>query len=383
MSCCLRTTLVTSLSTHLVLRKSRLETLGTLIIALIHGRSVNLTHIASHCRGSACYTSKYRRLQRFSQHVRLDQAVIAALVVRMLNLARPKCLALDRTNGKIGRHDVNILMLAIVTRRFRVPLFWTVLHNQGNSNTAQRIALLKQYLALFEPGSIEFLLAEREFIGAAWFKFLIEAEIPFAIRVRSELTMSLPDGRPWSIESLLRNKRARRTIHTLDLVLPDTALTVKLAAKRLASGEWLIVMTNTAKPKRALQLYRRRWGIECLFGDAKARGLNLEDTHLTDPAKIELLVVILTLAMTWVYKTATATMGLRSIPRKAHAPERPMPPKGPWPAPEILVPHRPRRPAQRLHLCPTRRRDMVGPELSKTPMRHLSRVPWRYTRAVL
>ncbi|NGM37887.1 transposase, partial [Methylobacterium sp. DB0501] len=158
---------------------------------------------------------------------------------------------------------------------------------------------------------------------------------------------------------------------------------VKLAAKRLASGEWLIVMTNTAKPKRALQLYRRRWGIECLFGDAKARGLNLEDTHLTDPAKIELLVVILTLAMTWVYKTATATMGLRSIPRKAHAPERPMPPKGPWPAPEILVPHRPRRPAQRLHLCPTRRRDMVGPELSKTPMRHLSRVPWRYTRAVL
>lgn len=318
MSCCPRTALTASLSAHLALSKSRLETLSTLIIGLIHGRSVNLTHIASHCRGPACYASKYRRLQRFFQHVRLDQAVIAALVIRMLKLARPKCLALDRTNWKIGRHDVNILMLAIVTRRFRVPLFWVVLGHQGNSNTAQRIALLKQYLALFEPGSIELLLADREFIGAEWFKFLIEAKIPFAIRVRSELIMSLPDGRLWSIESLLRNKRARRTIHTLDLVLPDTRLKVHLAAKHLTSGEWLIVMTNTAKPKRALQTYRRRWGIECLFGDTKTRGLNLEDTHLTNPAKIELLVVILTLAITWIYKAATATMGLRSIPRKAH-----------------------------------------------------------------
>lgn len=318
MSCCPHTALVVSLSAHLALSKSRLETLSALIIGLIHGRSVNLTHIASHCRGAACYASKYRRLQRFFQYVRLDQAVIAALVVRMLNLARPKCLALDRTNWKVGRHDVNILMLALVTRRFRIPLFWTALGHQGNSNTDQRIALLNRYLSRFDPSSIELLLADREFIGAAWFKFLIDAKIPFAIRVRSELIMSLPDGRLWSIESLLRNKRGRRTIHTLNVILPDTQLPVNLAAKQLTSGEWLVVMTNTDKPKRALQAYRRRWGIECLFGDAKTRGLNMEDTHLTHHEKIELLLAVLTLAMAWVYKTATATMGPRSIPRKAH-----------------------------------------------------------------
>ena len=36
-------------------------------------------------------------------------------------------LALDRTQWKIGKLEVNYLVLAAVTRRFRVPLIWTVL----------------------------------------------------------------------------------------------------------------------------------------------------------------------------------------------------------------------------------------------------------------
>jgi hypothetical protein len=39
----------------------------------------------------------------------------------------PWRIDLDRTNWKIGIWDVNILMLAVVTRRFRIPLIWTVL----------------------------------------------------------------------------------------------------------------------------------------------------------------------------------------------------------------------------------------------------------------
>lgn len=318
MSLCLRTALIGSLRAHLGLSQSRLETLSALLIGLIQGRTVNLTHVAGSCHGPARYASKYRRLQRFFQYVRLDQAVIATLVVRMLNLSRPKCLALDRTQWRLGRRDVNILMLAIVTRRFRVPLLWSVLDHPGNSTTQQRIALLRRYLVLFEPGSIDLLLADREFIGADWMSFLIENQVRFAIRVKPDLVMALADGSRWSIETLLRTRRARHTIHTLALVLPGSRLPVQLAAKRIASGEWLLVMTNATRPRRALQTYRRRWAVECLFGDAKTRGLNLEDTHLTDPAKIDTLTAVLTLAITWVYKAATFTMGMQAIARNAH-----------------------------------------------------------------
>jgi hypothetical protein len=155
-----------TLSTHFALSKSRLLSLVVLIARLAQSRTVNLAHLASHLPGPALYASNHRRLQRFFQFVRLDTDCMALLVVQMLNLERPKCLALDRTNWKIGCTDVNILVLAVVTRRFRVPLLWTFLPHQGNSDTGHRIALMRRYLALFDAASITMLLADREFIGA-------------------------------------------------------------------------------------------------------------------------------------------------------------------------------------------------------------------------
>ena len=37
-----------------------------------------------------------------------------------------------------------------------------------------------------------------------------------------------------------------------------------------------------------VSLYRKRWAIQNPFGDAKTRGLNIEDTRLTNPAKLGL-----------------------------------------------------------------------------------------------
>lgn len=317
----LHAALVETLGRHFFLGKSRLVTLAVLIAGLVQSRTVNLSHLAVHMSGPACYASKYRRLQRFFQFVQLDQAVVARLVVCLLNLERPKILALDRTNWKLGSRDINILMLAIVTRRFRVPLLFTLLPHQGSSDMAQRIALMRRYLRLFDASSIRCLLADRGFIGAEWMDFLNQNNIPFVIRVKIDMTVTLDDGRTWPLETFLRRKRARGGTVLGKAHLNGTAgATIEpvcLAAKRL-DDEWLIVATNRNDPRQALNDYRKRWGIECLFGDAKTRGLNLEDTHITDPRKLASLIIILILAITWAYRCATQTMGMKAIPRKTH-----------------------------------------------------------------
>ncbi|TIN29104.1 MAG: IS4 family transposase [Mesorhizobium sp.] len=310
--------LIETLGWHFALSKRRLATLAALIAGLAQSRSVNLSHLAVHLCGPAQHASKYRRLQRFFQFVRLDQAVAARLVVHMLNLERPKYLALDRTNWKLGSRDINILMLAIVTRRFRVPLLFTLLPHQGNSDTGHRIALMRRYLSLFPAVSIRCLLADREFIGVEWMDFLNENNIPFAIRVKVDMTVTLEDGRTWSLATLLRRRRATLVKGHINGTAGATREPVRLAAKRLGNGEWLIVATNRPDPKQALNDYRKRWGIECLFGDAKTRGLNLEDTHITNPEKLASLIVIVMLAITWAYRCATQTMGMKAITRKSH-----------------------------------------------------------------
>ena len=66
--------------------------------------------------------------------------------------------------------------------------------------------------------------------------------------------------------------------------------------------EPMIVISNNYFPD-ALYLYRWRWGIETLFSYLKSRGFRLEDTHMTDPRKIEKLMFILTIGVCWAYKT--------------------------------------------------------------------------------
>ena len=310
-----------TLSVHLDLSKSRLETLSWLIIGLVNARTVNLSHLASQCSGRAQVASSYRRLQRFFQYVRLEGDWLALATVKLLKLREPWTLCLDRTNWKVGRYEVNILMLAVAGPRFRVPLMWTVLDKLGTSNQAERIALMQRYLALFGSGSIAWLLADREFVGGRWMEFLLQNNIFFAIRVKEDSHIRVRDGRRYQLRSLLRKpigfKLLRSQPARLEGIDESLGTPLNLAAKRLADGELLIIASNRPG-KTALKAYRRRWQIECLFGDSKTRGLNMEDTRLTQPAKLSSLLVVITLAMVWAYACAIDIKGRDPIRTRAH-----------------------------------------------------------------
>ncbi len=77
--------------------------------------------------------STYRRLQRFFQHVIPDEDWAARLIVTLLGVKGSWTLCLDRTNWQIDAKHVNVLVLALVTRRH---------HTMGLSIDADRNASL-------------------------------------------------------------------------------------------------------------------------------------------------------------------------------------------------------------------------------------------------
>jgi len=307
------------LSPHVSLGKSRLETLCLIVVGMVSARTVNLSHLAAERPGSTLIASTYRRLQRFFQHVQLGPDWAAPLIGRMLRGARSWDLALDRTQWQVGGRDINYLVLAVITPRYRVPILWSVLEGRGNSSTAARIALMRRYLALFGAGSIRMLLADREVIGADWMKFLNKNNIPFAIRLREDMRAitSSRTGKSHDLTLAARLRGCQRTRRfTARLGRPDGP-EVEINAKRLSAGEWLIVASN--RPGREPYLaYRKRWAVECLFGDAKTRGLNIEDTRLTNPEKLDLLMGLVALALAWAGRTATDLLAPNVPKRKAH-----------------------------------------------------------------
>jgi len=304
---------------HVGLGKRRLETLCMLVVGMIGARTVNLGHIATEAGRNVLVASTYRRLQRFFQHVDLGPDWAVPLVARLIGSEGAWTLALDRTAWKIGRRDVNYLVLAVITRRFRVPLFWTLLKGPGNSPTATRVDLMRRYLAHFPLSTIRLVLADREFIGAEWLKFLNDTNIPFAIRLREDLRVTTEDGCELTLRARLRCAGRTRffqaRLGTRDGAGSDAPL-LNFAAKHLGT-EWLIVATNIPA-RRALSAYRKRWAIECMFGDAKTRGLNIEDTGLTDPRKLALLMALVALAIVWAGRLAADLIGPGAPRRKSH-----------------------------------------------------------------
>jgi hypothetical protein len=197
-----------------------------------------------------------------------------------------------------------------------VPLLWTVLPGKGNSSTAARIALIERYLAHFPASTIGILLADREFLGAEWLEFLNDNNVPFAIRLREDLRVVTEDGCELTLFARLHRRQATRTFRARLWTQREDGATFHFAAKRLRDG-WLVVVSNLP-PRRALAAYRGRWAIESMFGDAKTRGLNIEDTRLTCPRKLALLMAIVAIALAWAGRVAADLLGTRDPARKSH-----------------------------------------------------------------
>ena len=309
-----------TLRPHFNLSKTRLATMAIILFGLANGRTVNLSHLASQFPGKALHASNYRRLQHFFKQVQFDEAVVARFIVSLLNIKGPMILAVDRTNWKLGKADINILVLAIVTRRFKVPLICSFFDHRGNSSTAQRIDLIDRYLRIFEVSSIKALLADREFVGNEWINYLVEKTVPFVIRLREEMYIETDDEQRFQFREFFQGKHRRRGKWKgwISGMAHTSGSPLRFEGQKIKGDELVLVVTNIPAPVNALRLYRKRWGIECLFADAKTRGLNIEDTHMTDHSKLRTLLVLVAIAMTWAYRCASRVMGVRGIPKKSH-----------------------------------------------------------------
>ncbi len=142
---------------------------------------------------------------------------------------------------------------------------------------------------------------------------------PFAIRLKEDIPLRLEDGSLQKFRTLLRKHKRGSWQGWLKGMEPTSKNQLHVSAKRIKKEELLIVATNLENARRGFNLYRRRWAVECLFADARTRGLNIEDTHITHPHKLATLLVVVALAVTWAYRCVTKTMGRKTSRRKTHA----------------------------------------------------------------
>ena len=304
------------LQQHLQWNAARLAFVSTFLIALMRVKTVNLAEIATGFSGKAKVESHYKRLQRFFRDFEVDYESIALMVVKVMKIPEPWVISIDRTDWQFGKTVFNVLTLGVVHHGVAFPLVWMMLDKKGNSNTRERCELWNRFLEIFAARKIDFLTADREFVGEDWFDYLLcDPCTHFRIRIRKNTL--LDDGQ----------KQLRADVCFQDLQVGQSKVlsnrrqiwghSLYIAAMRLDDGDLLIVATDH-NPDTAIADYAKRWAIESLFGCFKTRGFCLESTHLQDSERLSKLIALLTLALCWAFSSGLWLSQLNPLKPKKH-----------------------------------------------------------------
>lgn len=280
------------------LHTARLKFLVLFLIALLKVQTVCLTKLAGAFSGEATKKSKVRRIQRFLAEFSLDLDKIAKILWSFLPMEGKLVLILDRTNWKFGRKNLNILMLSVAYKGVALPLLWTLLDKRGNSLQEERIDLMNRFIKLFGWSRIDYLLADREFIGKDWLTYLQNQNIHFFIRIRENALVNGKKGQ--KVKKLFAHLKVNQGYFYQE---PRLIYGVKVYVSAHRNPKARLILISSQFTCLAVQKYARRWEIETMFKAFKSQGFQLENSHITDLARFKKLLALLSIAFYWAYLT--------------------------------------------------------------------------------
>ncbi len=219
----------------------------------------------------------------------------------------PYTIAIDRTEWQLGKSWVNVLMLSISCRQIAIPLFWIVLEKKGCCDDAEKQAIIEQLLEEVTADSIRFVSADREFASKEWLKFLVDRQIGFRLPIKANVPITDKRGKVINASKMCRTLKVGEGMEFRRCrKLWNRAVFVAVCRK--TDGDNVIVISSEQRGRILLE-YGERWQIETLFGILKTRGFRLEDTDLTNGARVSRLLSLLTLAGCWAILTGEFASG--------------------------------------------------------------------------
>ena len=300
----------------LSIHKNNCETVIDFILSMQKSRTVNMSKMVNYSMrlGGVLPESIYRNFRRLVHNTTLSQSELAQCIIRMYDLSDCRLtLAIDRTNWRYGRSDINLLVLSVCVLDCSIPLYWIELDSRGNSNTETRKQLLKMFTDDFGEDRIEYIVADREFIGNNWFEHL-DNTAKFVIRIKGNTLLQVK-GESIAAQKLFKSVNQGGMI-SYEVTIDGVKRIAQ--ATRSPENELVIIVSNDFTPHNLLVVYAKRWKIECLFGHLKTRGFNFEDTHIVAKDRIGNLTKLVVLSFALCYLIGLVGASIKPILIKKH-----------------------------------------------------------------
>lgn len=295
--------------------KSRLKCLSGMIISLMTGSSIYQKGLALGIVGDAKISSKTHRIYRFLKEFTFDYMKVASLILSFFCIEN-YVVAIDRTNWKFGKSDINILFLVIIIGKISVPVYWKSLPHGGVCSGELMKEFLQKFIKNLGVEKIKYLIADREFMNKEWLNFLINNHIKFAIPLKRDNKIRLEKSlKTLSIVKIFNDLKALE-YKVCSGVLWDKK--VNFAAYKNDKSELMVLVSSIEIEVDIFALYRYRWSIERLFKHLKSGGFDIEKSHLVNLDRFEKLLVVAAITSALIIKNGLIQNALNPIRIKSY-----------------------------------------------------------------
>jgi len=205
-------------------------------------------------------------------------------------------LLLDGTKWDCGNETIHLMTLCVLVGDVAVPIWWEDLAKAGHSSQKERIAMLIQVMDKYNLKGMT-LLADREYIGKKWFKYLDNSDLYFVIRVKEGVyhqEINASKGRSWQQlkSKAAQHPQGKKVSKRIRIDGVELHYIVMKNPRPDAEDELVYLLTNLNSPTQAASLYQWRWQIEVCFKHLKSNGINLEAMNVQGKEKRHLMMAI-------------------------------------------------------------------------------------------
>jgi hypothetical protein len=284
------------------LRLSQAKTLAVLVAAAMRVQRISLANIGRAVSGTTKHQIK--RCWRFCVNRRVETAdAMQGIITRLLKKRKKKLLvAVDWVDIK----GFQTLVASAVLKGRSVPLCWASTSHHVYAGHRSRNAFEESLLLVLRgmiPRHIQVIvLADRGFGRTALASFCQQQGFGYVIRIQPKVTVRLHGfhGKllDYPVYKGIAKVLQRVSYRSDGAVTQNVVVYWKKHLPRKRDECWFLMTDQKVTARRICQFYGLRMTIEQMFRDDKSKrnGWSLRDTRMTQPDRLDRLLLILAIA---------------------------------------------------------------------------------------
>jgi hypothetical protein len=292
---------------HPTLHLKRLTVWVWVVVGLIQGQSVQLREIANHIPGDTQAVGRVARIRRWlaSKWI-ISRTLYQPLIEEMLVAWAGREITIILDGCFIRNKALQILRVSLSHCYRALPLAWDVVTATGNVELEGCKTMLEHLAKLLKRMRRVTFLADRGFRSRAWARTCRELDWEYIIRIANHPIIPFPGGVQRAVDQLGVKQRERRYLPNVPSTLEaDWSCNLAITWTRAppsCPAELCVLLTNLRPSGWVLRHYLKRRQIEESFRDDTSGGCDLHASHLTDPNRLDTLLLALAVAVLWGYE---------------------------------------------------------------------------------